>query len=176
MTMPPASGTTFKNLLIQGGRFLLTQLGYTCCDQLQRTKYYRVVWGLLLSYTYISFRALVYDDAVSILINLICTLQIFVALWGDHKEYIIERHRKAKEMAKKNNAIPIGKTTDSSPWGIRMVIYLVLFFGSVVNIVYRVIMGDWSAFGDFSIVAFVIAFVDSGIEILIGIFGATIDG
>lgn len=79
-------------------------------------------------------------------------------------------------MAKKNNAIPIGKTTDSSPWGIRMVIYLVLFFGSVVNIVYRVIMGDWSAFGDFSIVAFVIAFVDSGIEILIGIFGATIDG
>lgn len=173
MTVHPVSGTTIKNLLVRGGRFLLTQLGYTCCNQLQCTKHYRVVWGLLLSYIIISFRALVYNDAASIIINLICTLQIFVALWGNHKDYIIERHRKAEEMAKKNNAMPIGKATGNSPWGIRVVIYSVLFFGSVANIMYRVvIMGDWCAFGEFSIVAFVIAFVDGGIEILVGIFGA----
>lgn len=138
-------------------------------------KRYRIVWGLLLSYTLVSFRALVYDDAQSILINIICTCQIFASLWGSHKDHITEQTKAAEEMAKKNNAMPIRKVTDRSPWGIRILLYLALFFTSSISIAYRALNGDWSAFGDFSIVAMVIAFVDGGIEILIGLFGATVD-
>lgn len=175
LTARPTSENKGNKLLIQFGRFLLAQLGYTCQDELQRIKRYRIVWGLLISYTMVSFRALLYDDPQSTVINILCTLQVFASLWGRHKDYITEKEKAAEEMAKKNNAIPIGKITGQSPWGIRVVVYLALFLTTVISIVYRGLNGDWSVFGDFSIVAMVIAFVDSGIEPLIGLFGATVD-
>lgn len=175
LTMCPAPGNKIRTLLIQGGRFLLTQLGYVCQDELQNVRYYRIMWGLLVSYILISLRALVYNDPLSIVINLIWTLQIFVSLWGNHRDYINDQKKAAEEMAIKNNAVPIKRVVGKSPWGVRMVLYLVVLLVNFLSTTYQIFIGNWGACGNFSVCAFVIALIDGGIEVLIGLFDATVD-
>lgn len=160
-----------RELLGRMCRFLLSQLGYAYDGELHSVKRYRIVWGLLLSYTLVSLRALIYSDIQSVIINIIWTCQIFVSRWGEHKDYVSNQPKGVERM---NESVPIGNNEGSSPWGTRILIYVVILFAYIVSIAYRLWKGDWSSFGEFSIAAFVIAFVDGACEIIIGLYGATV--
>lgn len=172
MALNSASGKWFTRCVRGIGEFFLDQMGYTYnrnCNKLN--KLYFAPATLLACYTLISLRALVFKDLMSFAINIIWTAQIVTNALVRHKHLVTKQNEK-NQQNQGTGAVVICSNQRGTPWGRRIVIYIVALLLCAVFVLYAIFNGHWEAYGFFSVAAYLIAFIDGGLDVLVGLYDA----
>lgn len=166
-------GNKFTKAMHAIGKFFLEQLGYACNENRKLDCLYLAPATLLICYTMISLRALIFTDILSLLINLIWSAQIITNAILQHIKTINNRRKEEDEIRQNGEVLVAPAKSAGTSWGRCLIIYVVLMLMCLVLVVSLTVQGIWTAYGCFSIAAYFIAFLDGGIDILVGLYGAS---
>ena len=172
MALNSALGNWFKRSARGVGEFILDQMGYTYnrnCNKLNNL--YLAPAALLICYTLISLRALVFKDLTSFIINIIWTAQIITNALINHKNLITKQNAK-NQWNQGVGVVVICANKRGTPWGRRLIIYIVALLLCTVFVLYAILNGHWEAYGFFSVAAYLIASIDGGLDVLVGLYEA----
>ena len=172
LTASSTSENMINRCFLDVSHFLLAHFGYTfkLNYDVKILKRYIALFAILICYSIVSLKTIFSDDFAPFAINVIWTVQIFVTAIINHLEVKENRKKKAA------GSLPTtGGPSDGTAWGHRLIYYTIAVVIGIAITLYTLTQGVKMSYDIFALVAYIIALFDGILEVLVGIFEATID-